>query len=775
MTDRGVRVVTLAALALLAAFSWQRVSPGGSITHFLPSGREAELAALARHMLESELSRSMVLRVSGDGDHRAAAAALADALAAHPEVAWVQGPDDDAAAEALFRVYFPRRLHLASATPEREIPSWLTPDALRARAEALRLGLAGPASPLLARQAPADPLGLFARIVERAERVRPRPVPGASHVHLRTRASAFAHEPQARLLEDIEARFAEVAAAHGDGLRLEQGGVNRFAVAAERSIRRDVRWISAASVAGVVLLFLLFFRSLRSLALALLPASCGVAAATALFGGLLGPLHGVTLGFGLTLVGVAIDYPIHAITHHALGPPGAAPRATLGRVRGALLLGGGTTALIFAVLGASPFPGVDDMGRFAATGVLVALAVTLFCLPAFLPADGARLSTATLRRVARGLGRAIAGLGRRPQLALLVPALLGAVTVAGLPRVAWQDDPAALSAPDPALVAEDRRVRGGAAGVDGERFVVALGATAEAALQANDAVHARLADAVAAGHLAGFRSLHAVLWSEALQRRNLEAFRRDPALAGRVERIFAEVGFRPGAFAPFAHALQTPPAAPLRPADLDGTPLAGFRDATLVPLPEGWAALTWLGEVARPEALAAAVSTLDGVHYLDQGALLREIFAGYRRATLGLVALASGAVLLLLWVRYRRLALALLALLPSAGVALATLGLLALLGVAWNLLSVVGLLLVMGLGADYGVFAIEAARQPARREPTALGLLVSCITTLLVFGTLALSEHPALQSIGRVTGLGISLAFLCTPAVLALAMPRDDP
>ena len=44
-----------------------------------------------------------------------------------------------------------------------------------------------------------------------------------------------------------------------------------------------------------------------------------------------------------------------------------------------------------------------------------------------------------------------------------------------------------------------------------------------------------------------------------------------------------------------------------------------------------------------------------------------------------------------------------------------------------------------------------------------LSLLLSCLTTVLVFGTLALSSHPALRAMGLTAGVGIALSFLLAP------------
>ncbi len=775
MTDRSIRAATLGALAALAVFCWLRLEVSSSITHFLPSGEEAELADLGRRLVESALSRSMVLRVTGEGDRAGAARAVARALSVHPEVLRVEGAaEDPAAAEALFRAYFPRRFYLASDEPETQIPASLAPPALAERAAELRERLAGPAGPLFARAAPADPLGLFPRIAERARAARPVGPDADTIVLLRTRASAFDFERQSRLLEDIGREFRQAARQYGERLVLEQSGVNRFAVAAERGIRRDVNFISTASLLGVGALFFAFFRSLRGLAVALLPAALGIAVAASVAACAPSPVHGVTLGFGLTLIGVAIDYPIHVMSHHALDPEYLAPSETVAVLRRPLLMGAVTTAIAFGVLTLSGFPGAGEMGLFAAIGICTAAAVTLFCVPAFLPHDGRTLAGDALRRTADLLRRATLAFGRRRWAAAAVPASLLAIAVIGVPRVRWHDDPGALSTPDPALADEDRRVRAAASGVDTDRLVVARGETEQAALSINDALYARLQRAVATGALDGIRSLHAVLWSEDLQRRNLAAFQSQPGLGDRIDGAFREAGFRPGVFADFAREVEAPSAAPLHPEDLAGTPIEALVDTSLVAVRDGWAAVTFLRGIHDPQAIREAVGGIEGGHYIDQRTLLREIFACYRRSALRAVIVGSALVFGVLLLRYRRLVPAALAFVPSILVAFATLGLLGTAGADVNLLSLVSLLLVVGLGADYGVFALESANDPSRMASALVGMLASSLTTLLAFGMLALSEHPALRSIGVTTGIGITLSFFAAPAVMVLAAGRGS-
>ena len=66
-----------------------------------------------------------------------------------------------------------------------------------------------------------------------------------------------------------------MAAASPAPLSLEKSGANRFAVAAEAGIRRDVHWIIAVSSLGVAVVFLAFLRSLYFFLLVVLPSIVG--------------------------------------------------------------------------------------------------------------------------------------------------------------------------------------------------------------------------------------------------------------------------------------------------------------------------------------------------------------------------------------------------------------------------------------------------------------------------------------------------------------------
>lgn len=775
MNDRGIRWLTIALLVLLGSYCIARLEFTNSITHFIPSRAEAELVALSLELVESPLARRMALSIEGGPESAEVAVQLADALRMHPEVAWVETGLDESMLRGFYDLYFERRLYLTSDHPETEIPRLLKPQALEARAEQLRRRLAQPDAMLFSRTAHADPMGLFERILNRIQTFQPTATSSRTEptdfaiIQLGLRSSPFDSLRQAQLLGDIEAEFQKLAAVHPTELRLDQNGVNRFAVAAERSIRDDVNLISAISISVVCALFLLVFRSLRQLLVAVLAPLGGFAFAMAVAATSGEPVHGITLGFGFVLIGVAIDYPIHLMNHYGLSVTDSTPREAIIRIRKSLLLSGLTTTLAFSSLAVSNFPGLAEMGSFGAAGVPVALGLTMLCLPAFL--SGPTTATPVQRALSTGLARLVEWLSERRKIAIAILMAYTAIAATGLPRLHWEDDPATLMTVDPVLLAESERVRRRVADFDGGRFVVGIASDSEAALILNTRIHQRLRGVVAAGELDGVGSLHAFIWPESLQRANLAAFRATPQLGARIEQAFSRSGFRPGAFKAFEAAISNPSAPPLRIEDIAASPLARVLDS-LVELENRWAIVTLLRGVHSGSAITTALGGLEDVHYVDQKEIISEVYKGYRRSTTLMVTVGSLVVLFVLLVRYQSFSRALLAFLPAALGAMCTFGLFGLFSVAVNVASAVSLLVVLGMGVDYGIFAVDCSTRAGSQGATLSSLLVSCVTSVFVFGVLALSEQPVLRAIGLTTGVGVMLALTLAPIALALARPR---
>ena len=771
----------VAGLAGCLAVSLLRLEVTTDLTHFLSDSDEIELAQLSRAIASSALTRTMVLVVRAPELPVAVAAAKewSAILAEHPEVERIQsGPEPDWG-QIVFKLYYPRRYLLLSATPERELPVRYSDAGLVEVVRRLRMELALPSSDFTKRIAPGDPLLAFLAQLERMENVRPMTLEvsegqfvdassSAAVLLLTTRHSPFDSNAQGPLLSFVGEAFRELNTRAGGGLRLEQAGVHRFAVRSEQIGRQDASRFATISMVAIGVLFLVVFRSLRLLLASIVPLVGGITVATA--AGLLvfGKLHIITLVFGSTLIGVCIDYPIHLITHHTMMSGEVRPWESFRRVRMGLFMGASTTVVGFVGFAWSSFPGIRELGFFAAIGVAAALLTTAVLVVPLLS------DRPTPSRIQARLSPYLEGWRTRMlrPSKVVIGVLIGSLVVCaiGLWNVVWEHDVSQLNMSLPAeMLAEEGRIREELSQLELGRLVVVLGADEEIALARNDRVHALLTRAVTDGLIEDFRSLHSLIWSSELQRRNWAALTALPDLGPRVVERLIQEGFRASAFAAFEAVLRGDAPAPLRLSDLRASPLATLIDSFVVRLPSGSTAiLNHLGGVRDPQALEALLAEVEETRFLDQRAFIGDLFWRYRQRAVGLILASLVGVLALLYVRYRSPRLALACLAPALLASLLALALISLFGTEINLLHLLGLLLVLCFGVDYSVFLIEARDDAPSTTAALLAVSIACLSTCLSFGLLSFSAFPALRSLGETTGLGVLLSLLLAPMALRL-------
>jgi hypothetical protein len=132
---------------------------------------------------------------------------------------------------------------------------------------------------------------------------------------LQTSAGGSDTDAQQRAIAAIRAAFASAVRASGapdaQAAQLTLSGPGVFAVAARAKIERAAIRLSIASSILVVTLLFAVYRSLPALALGMMPVATGALTGIAAVALGFGAVHGITLGFGITLIGESVDYSIY--------------------------------------------------------------------------------------------------------------------------------------------------------------------------------------------------------------------------------------------------------------------------------------------------------------------------------------------------------------------------------------------------------------------------------------------------------------------------------
>ena len=142
----------------------------------------------------------------------------------------------------------------------------------------------------------------------------------------------------------------------------------------------------------------------------------------------------------------------------------------------------------------------------------------------------------------------------------------------------------------------------------------------------------------------------------------------------------------------------------------------------------------------------------------------------FRRACIKAAFYSVGAIFLLLILSLRDIVKSLFALVPLVVGTGWTLGLMRLLRLDFNLANSMFLPLIVGAGVEYGIIVVLAVRDSGGRGPTKgslKGVVLAALTTTVGFGTLMISSHRGIYSLGLLAAVG----SLCVMASAVFYLP----
>ncbi len=781
--SRRIAVMLIWLLAIVAGVAWiARSQFNADLSAFLPKSPDARQRVLIDQLQSGVASRTILIGIEGgtDAAQRATVSrAVAGAMRSSGMFDQVQN-GDAADWTAAGTWIFEHRYSLSPAVG----PDRFTVDGLRdAIVDTLSL-LGTPAGNLVKPLLDRDPTGETQHIAEGLiPASAPRTEEGVWASRTAPRAMLLATTKSAGGdLDTLSLAIGRIQSAYDTAVkdmgtaapRLLMSGTPVFSVQSRDQIKREATHLAA--VGGLVMggLLLLAFASPRALVLAFLPVATGVVGGTAAVSLAFGSVHGLTLGFGSTLIGETVDYAIYyLIQARGAAVPGTGWQRWRDLNWPTVRLGLLTSVCGFAALLFSGFPGLAQLGVFSIAGLVSAAFATRYVLPALAP-DGAT-GMGMRRHMASVAGAIVRGLPR-----LRLP--LYALGVAALALVLWQGADlwrANLSAMSPVPKAAqlmDEQLRADIGASDASTLVVVQGPDIETVLRNTEAAGARLEKLVDSGDLTGFETVTRFLPSEAAQKARLASLPDTATLRARLAEATAGTPLPASRLEAFITDVDKARSQPIvRYAELSAGPLGAVVNALMYQRSGGgWGALIALhpGTTFEAQRLEAAVAGIPDVQVVDVGRELGSLYQRYLHEAFLQVLLGALAVVVLLAV-YLRSGRRLLAVCqPLVFAVLLTLGGLAVLQVALGILHLVGLLLVVAVGSNYALFFDQLRETGRADEDTLASLMLANLTTVMSFGLIAISDIPALSAIGRVVAPGALLALLLSAAFARSAVAQ---
>lgn len=775
----GARLALLAcwllALGGLGALVAWRLQVSTDLRSFMPAPTTPDQRLLMEQVGDGPGSRLLLLAIEArckapaacvksaqrDATLAALSQGLAAALKQDPRYSQVLNGSFDLG--ALDPALLPYRYLLSPTLDSQPLDEAYLADQLEQRLD----DLSSPAAVLLKDLLPRDPT---LEVLKLAQRWSPPKSPETREsvwfspqnealLLVQTRAAGFDPDAQQQAIDGIRAAFARLP--QHEAATLTLSGPGYFSVVVNAQTRAQADWIGRISTVGFIALLLLAYRSVRSLLLGALPVASAALAGMAALVLVYPQVHGITLAFGFTLLGVAQEYPIRLLSHRRAGEDALASARQLWPL---LLTAIASACIAYLAFYASGVNGLKQLAVFTITGLLVAGFSTRYLLPHLLPVQVRDVAGMPWLVKARHLVDRLP----RPRW---VPVLVAAATVLMLafaPGPFWQNNLAALTPLPTDLLLRDARLREALGAPDVRYLLLIQASTEQGVLEASEHLEPAIGALVARHAVDAIELPSKYLPSEATQRARQARLPDRATLQASLSKALDGLPFLQDLFAPFVADVETARSAPLlTPERYAQSPLGQRLAAMLMHRGDHWLGLgtvSGVHDVAAIEAMATAQG--GGVRLLDMKGAAESLVAAYRVRILQALGVATLLLVLTITLSLRSVRRAWHVLAPMTLATFLVLAVERMAGIEISLFHLIALILAGGLGLHYALFFERETGDPAEQRRTLHATLVCVASALLVFGMLAWASIPVLRAIGLTVSLGVAFHF-CLSILMA--------
>ncbi|MBT0663337.1 MMPL family transporter [Geobacter pelophilus] len=690
--------------------------------------------------------------------------------------------------------------------PPEQLPAYLqrlTPDSQRKELAATVTALASQAGMGMTELLIGDPLNL-------RELVLPRLKKGGQALDLDPASPYFLSRDKqvlimiaepARPVQDM-AFARQLAAAidtarQGAKVKISCAGAHVSAAIDEATMKGEILGCILSSL--VVVLALFFFTYRRWLPTLLLPLiiAWGVALALGLAGAFLASVHIIAFAFMALIIGLGTDYSIHLYDRFHMerctGADGesALELAVIDTGHG-IFTAATTTALPFLCLAFSDVRALSELGLLVGLGVLSTMYATFLFLPPLLLFMERRWPTARYASLPGfGLGTVWRLTGRYPGMFRIATLLAVAVAVVFATGIRFEGELKNLQPRHSEAFLTQEKIERHLA-ISPKQLLVAIdGADRDSVLRQGVLVDRLASKYLQSSKLTDYSSLGMLVNDGDTQQRVSEGLRTALTgcnLAAEVRANLELAGFSVEPFSPFLAGmagLATAGEQPLA-AGIDllaASPLKGVVSRHLNRDASGYHLLSYLhyrgAEFPVDSFLADLRQVVPEARTTSIDLVSRQLTEMVRRSFLWGAALGGVLVLFLLFTHFSGLAGIGAALFPVlAGVA-AMLGIMAGIDMGINFMNAMVLVTILGMGNDYGmhiahrVGVVAAADRCAVFVQSGRAVLLSALTTIAGFGSLAFADYGALASLGWATNFGIGATAIFSLVALPAFFRRN--
>ncbi len=565
-------------------------------------------------------------------------------------------------------------------------------------------------------------------------------------------------------------------------------------------IRRDLFTTGFASFVFVLVLFILAFRRLDSLIFVAIPLFVSITWTLGLTGLLFQHLTIVTFAFIAVLIGLSVDFAIHIYNRFVeelekgrhLYP---ALRLAIIRTGKGIITGALTTAAAFYCLNFTSFNGFKELGTIAGNGILCGMVAIYMILPPLLVLRWRKIITREPLVSQIGsfhLDWITNRLLNYPRLVIILAMIITVYLGYFATGVKFNQNVRKLRQPNPDYLALKRKLKNHFSLPGNQVIALVSGKTIEQTLERNDLLYENIENAKDTYPILSCDSLRTFLPSRQTQLnaqrlilslnidRIREDLRREAAALGYAEGTFDQFFKRLEHLQSFAYhgeimtydSIKSPTLYRLVQRYMVDAGNA-FRIVTHIYPYEG----SWYFQVPR-EALNTFSDGVPRVHFTGVTILSSALERMAMNDLALAVILVTLSVFLITLFHFGNITRTLMAAAPIMCSMIWMLGTMAILGLELNFLNIIVVPMIIGLSIDDGIHLVgryyELKKHNIRNaiEFTGRAVVLTSLTTMLAFGSLALGNYRGVREMGllAIIGLGYALfsSLIVLPAILKI-------
>lgn len=551
-------------------------------------------------------------------------------------------------------------------------------------------------------------------------------------------------------------KFIEKWEAEHTGVHISYFGAAAVAAGNADQMRTDTIVTLSVTIILLLLLTLYFFRRKRIPLLLLAPVLYGGAMGVGIISLVQGSVSVIALGAGAIIMGIAIDFSIHFLSH---ARKSNSIRTTVKELSQPLTLGSFTTIAAFLSLRLVSTPILQDLGLFAATSLLGAALCTLIFLP-HLPLGSTEKGVAPKTTL---FDKAALWRPEKNKWLISFIFLLTPVMLYFSSDVQFDSDLMNLNYMSPKLKAAQEEISEVNSSAISSVYIISKQDDQDKALESLEQVTSIINDIQSKGWARDVSDPTFLIPSEREQHRRIDKWNsywkkeKVDAVMNTVNNEAVNNGFSATAFSRFENTLTTSYNS------FDSTTTAFLK--TLYPA--GFtetdanyaiASLKVPGE--HRQQVFDAFASQNHVTITDNQQGASQLIDILKTDFTDIALYSSFIVFFALLIGYGRIELAIISFMPMAISWIWILGIMALLGLKFNIVNIIISSLIFGLGDDYTIFTMDGLVERYRTGKHKLSsvraaVYVSALTVVIGLGVLLLAKHPALKSIAFISVTGL--------------------